>query len=563
MSYVVMARKYRPQVLDEVMAQEHIVRTLTNAFREERIAQSFLFVGSRGVGKTSTARIVAKILNCKNRKKGTAIPCNKCDSCIEITQGTSFDVLEIDGASNRGIDEIRNLRENVKFKPSTGTYKVYIIDEVHMLTQEAFNALLKTLEEPPAHVKFIFATTEAHRVLPTIVSRCQRYDFRRIPTITIVETLKTVARKEKISIEKEALFLIAKAAEGSMRDGESMLDQVASYSGKKVSLEEVEQILGCTNEHTYYALAEAIQTRKGADALTLVQEIVAEGKDLRQFTKGLTEYFRDILVAQSVSDAGNLIERIPESIAEVKELSTRFSLEELLFCMSVLQNLNNNLKYSTFPQITVEVALVKMVNRADMVAISEILASLDNSPTKESQTATHSPARKENPTHNAYQQPHTNNIANKMNAYLHKQKVEHSPEKEEEKGSTAVEVLDCSFDDVESRWTDVLNAVKKIKMSTGIFLADAEPIELVQNTVTVGLPSEFNFHKETLESQDNLTLIEDVIKNVIGVPLKVNFVITERDGIDDEVIEEEPTDEPAEIIESALEIFEGRTVRRK
>ena len=237
MSYVVIARRWRPQQFDEIIGQEHVSKTLSNAIANERIAHSYIFTGPRGVGKTTTARILAKALNCE--KGPTATPCNDCASCKSITLGNSLDVLEIDGASNRGIDEIRNLRENIRYTPTQGKYKIYIIDEVHMLTKEAFNALLKTLEEPPEHALFIFATTEIHKVPATILSRCQRFDFRRIPLKTIMEHLQNICTQDKIDIEEEALLQIAKKADGSMRDSQSILDQIISYSGQRVTFDDV------------------------------------------------------------------------------------------------------------------------------------------------------------------------------------------------------------------------------------------------------------------------------------------------------------------------------------
>src|SRR3989338_2505803 len=265
MSYQIFARKFRPQTFDEIIGQEPIAVTLKNAISKQRVAQSFLFTGSRGVGKTSTARILAKALNCEQGP--TTTPCNQCGSCEEITKGTSLDVLEIDGASNRGIDEIRNLRENVKFKAAHGRYKVYIIDEVHMLTGEAFNALLKTLEEPPEHVKFIFATTEVHKVPLTILSRCQRFNFKRISTGEIAKKLKEVAKLEKIKVSEQALFLIAKASEGSLRDAESLLDQLASFGEGEVKEGDITFSLGLTDPEIYVSLLEAIKSRDGRRVL--------------------------------------------------------------------------------------------------------------------------------------------------------------------------------------------------------------------------------------------------------------------------------------------------------
>ncbi len=256
MSYVVFALKWRPKNFDEIIGQEQIVTTLKNAIQKNRLAHAYLFAGPRGVGKTSTARILAKTLNCKAGP--TLNPCQKCSSCIEISQGRSLDVIEIDGASNRGIDEIRTLRENVKFAPSGGKFKIYIIDEVHMLTTEAFNALLKTLEEPPEFVKFIFATTQPHKVIPTILSRCQRMDFRFIPVMEIIAQLERIVKAEKIDVDKEVLFAIARSSEGSLRDAESVLDQLTSFSKEKISLKDVISVLGLVEQDALFEITDKI-----------------------------------------------------------------------------------------------------------------------------------------------------------------------------------------------------------------------------------------------------------------------------------------------------------------
>ncbi|MDD5440030.1 MAG: DNA polymerase III subunit gamma/tau, partial [Candidatus Omnitrophica bacterium] len=253
--YLPLSRKYRPQGFDEIVGQEHIVTTLTNAITMERVGHAYLFAGSRGVGKTSAARILAKALNCE--KGPTAKPCGKCISCDEIARGISLDVFEIDGASNRGIDEIRNLRDNVKLKPSSGKYRIYIIDEVHMLTAEAFNALLKTLEEPPDHVKFIFATTRPQKILPTILSRCQRFDFKAIGHDKLIDVMKEISRREKIAIDDDALAAVARASSGSLRDAEVLLDQAASYAKGRITGAEINHMLGLLEEDVLVALSKA------------------------------------------------------------------------------------------------------------------------------------------------------------------------------------------------------------------------------------------------------------------------------------------------------------------
>ncbi|MBD3223708.1 MAG: DNA polymerase III subunit gamma/tau, partial [Caldithrix sp.] len=298
MSYVVIARRWRPQQFDEIIGQEHVSKTLSNAIANNRIAHAYVFTGPRGVGKTTTARILSKAVNCEQGPIPT--PCNECPACKAITLGNSLDVLEIDGASNRGIDEIRNLRENIRFTPSQGNYRIYIIDEVHMLTKEAFNALLKTLEEPPAHALFIFATTEIHRVPPTILSRCQRFDFRRIPLKTITEHINHIAQTDKIEIDNEAVLNIAKKADGSMRDAQSILDQIISFSGDKITFDTVAKALGVIHQDIYFEITEHIKKGNLKELIKSAKKIFDSGYDLNEFLMGLEEHFRNMLVTLSM-----------------------------------------------------------------------------------------------------------------------------------------------------------------------------------------------------------------------------------------------------------------------
>ena len=329
MSYIVLARKYRPQTFEDLVGQEHISELLTKAIQNNRIAHAYLFCGPRGVGKTSCARILAKSLNCA--KGPTLKPCGECPACREITTSTSFDVLEIDGASNRGIDEIRSLRENVKFAPSYGLYKIYIVDDVHMLTTEAFNALLKTLEEPPDHVKFIFATTAPNKVPATIISRCQRFDFKRIPLKTIVTELESISQSEKIKVETEALYAMAKAAQGGLRDALSILDQLSALSDRTVVADDVFTMLGVVETDFLFAIADALSQKNCVVALEALEKILQKGKDIRQLMKDLTEHFRNLMI---VKIGGKTLGRMVDYPVSIKELlltqSGNFSLKDIL-----------------------------------------------------------------------------------------------------------------------------------------------------------------------------------------------------------------------------------------
>ncbi|HSG06685.1 MAG TPA: DNA polymerase III subunit gamma/tau, partial [Nitrospiria bacterium] len=330
MSYQVSARKWRPQTFSEVVGQSHVAKTLMNAVRQGRIAQAYLFSGSRGVGKTTMARILAKALNCSEREKGDGVtPCQTCESCQGITAGTSPDVIEIDGASNRGIDEVRELREVVKYAPMGGRHKVYIIDEVHMLTKEAFNALLKTLEEPPPHIVFVFATTEDNKIPTTILSRCQHFNFKRISRQETSDQLKKIIGEENLELSDRGLSMIAKAAEGSLRDALSLLDQAVAYAGKAVSDEDLQTILGTAGREQVLVMLEHVIERRTAEGLSLVKELSDQGYDLRQFTLSLVEYFRHLVVARETKNPGELIDLPPDEIEEVRRMAEKTGTEEV------------------------------------------------------------------------------------------------------------------------------------------------------------------------------------------------------------------------------------------
>src|ERR1043166_2071312 len=317
-------------MFDDLVGQEHVSQTLKNAVAQNRLAHAYLFVGPRGIGKTSTARILAKSLNCE--KGPTVTPCGECDNCREITGGNSLDVIEIDGASNRGIDDVRELRDNVRYAPAKGHYKIYIIDEVHMLTKEAFNALLKTLEEPPPHVKFIFATTEPDKVLPTILSRCQRFDLHRIPANLIAQHLQLIARKEKITLEAAAAHAIARGAEGGLRDAESMLDQLVAFCGETISESDVLNVFGFTSEQTVSDLTGRILRGETPEAIDLLHQQSEAGKDMMRLMADLIAYLRDLLVFKAKPDALNedIDPEVQKSLATHAELISTSRLLELI-----------------------------------------------------------------------------------------------------------------------------------------------------------------------------------------------------------------------------------------
>ncbi len=373
-SYTVFARKYRPQTFDEIVGQDHIVRTLRNAIEQQRLAQAYLFVGPRGTGKTSTARIFAKALNCVNAP--TANPCGVCEMCVEIAAGNSMNVLEFDAASNTQVDKIREIIiDTVKYAPMRGTYKLYIVDEVHMLSTSSFNALLKTLEEPPAHVKFVFATTEVQKVPTTIISRCQRFDLRRITTPEIAKHLLFIAGKEKIALAADAAETIARGAEGGLRDAESMLDQLVSFCGEKIDEADVLSIFGFTSAHTTTALVDHLISGDAAPALAVIHEQAEAGKDLSRLMSDLIAHFRNLLVIQCdpnfVSD-----ELSAEAIASLAEQSGRIARDRLLDLIEQFAEAEGRMKWAPNKKMHFEVAAIRAIQTLNQATLTDVLETL-------------------------------------------------------------------------------------------------------------------------------------------------------------------------------------------
>jgi DNA polymerase-3 subunit gamma/tau len=375
MPYEVLARKWRPQVFEDVIGQEHVTHTLINAIKTGRLAHAYLFGGPRGVGKTSVARILAKAINCEAGEPGT--PCDKCRSCREITDGSSVDVQEIDGASNRGIDEIRELRGNVKYMPSSSKYRVYIIDEVHMLTLPAFNALLKTLEEPPAHVKFIFATTESHKVPVTILSRCQRFDFKRISLAHIIDHLEKIAKEEGIEITGSGLVMIAREAEGGMRDAQGLLDQVISFAGTTVEDQQIGEILGVIDRRIIFEISDSILDGSAGKCLEIVNQIYNYGYDIKEFYRSLTEQFRNLLV-MLIAPKDYVFAITEEEKAEAGIQAQKAGVEKLQILLNFLINRERDLRSSFHPRLVLEAIMIKMCHLDDFLSFDQILKKMES-----------------------------------------------------------------------------------------------------------------------------------------------------------------------------------------
>ncbi|MFQ6084129.1 MAG: DNA polymerase III subunit gamma/tau [Candidatus Aminicenantia bacterium] len=364
MPNLVLYRKYRPQTFAEIIGQEHIVKTLTNAISEGMISHAYLFSGPRGSGKTTIARLLAKAVNCENRKKGELEPCNKCNSCLEIMKGNSMDLIEIDAASHRGIDDIRELRNGIRFVPTKSKYKVFIVDESHQLTKEAANALLKTLEEPPEHAIFVLATTEAHKMIPTIISRCQRFDFLKLTSPEIIKKLKIISEKEKIEIEKVALELIALNSEGSIRDAESLLNQIFTLYGgseKEIKAEDIKDLLGLVEIGLVSKFTDFLSQKKTSEAINYLNEITEKGSNLDEFAKALINYLRQALVLKIMGTQGNpIISGLTrEQVQKLTEQADNFKEEDLKKILNLFLEAQNRMKYSPIPQLPLELAIIE------------------------------------------------------------------------------------------------------------------------------------------------------------------------------------------------------------
>ncbi len=376
MSYQVLARKYRPQTFEQIIGQEHITRTLKNAIESGRIAHGYLFSGMRGVGKTTAARVLAKALNCETGP--TPVPCNRCHSCSEITEGYSVDVIEIDGASNTGVDDIRELRENVLYAPARSRYKIYIIDEVHMLSKSAFNALLKTLEEPPPHVIFIFATTETHKVPITIQSRCQCFDFRRIQNQALVDHLLSLSEQEGFALDDGSADLIAKASEGSLRDAQSLLDQVVSFCGERVNQADTKVVLGTMDQEVLDRARQALIHQDAQEAMNLVDTLVRDGQDLVEFCKALLSHLRDLLMIKILQDPTSVTALSDEEIGARRPAADAIEEDRLLGFMEHLNRTEEAVRRSTHPRFVLEVALVKMTRMEPLRDFKTLLSQIES-----------------------------------------------------------------------------------------------------------------------------------------------------------------------------------------
>ncbi|MBU5611986.1 DNA polymerase III subunit gamma/tau [Geomonas azotofigens] len=566
MSYLVLARKWRPQTFSDLVGQEHVSQTLKNAIDGGRVAHAFLFTGARGVGKTSSARILAKALNCESGL--TVEPCNTCSTCLEITEGNSVDVFEIDGASNTGVDDIRELRDNIKYLPSRSRYKIFIIDEVHMLTTNAFNALLKTLEEPPPHVKFIFATTEPHKVPITILSRCQRFDFKRIALPRIVSRLRFIVDQEGVQVSDEALSVVARKGDGSMRDSLSTLDQVLAFCGNSVSDTDVAALLGVVDRRLIMDGCKAVLQADVKGALEIVAQVDSFGYSMRQFCQELINQFRNIAILKAVGEPGDLLELSDAELGDLTALGAQASVQDLQRHLAILLKAEAEIAHAGFPRLILEMALIKMASLAPAIPVQDLLARLDalekGGPLPPRGEAPRPLAPAPRPAQQA--PPQQQGVSRPAAAPVAAAPVAAAPQRH----AAAPQAAPSGFASGGDLWGGFVQAVKAKKPMLGGALEEVYPVKVAQGVLEIGC-LQGSFQLTRLQDPEQINELKSLAQGHFGVPTQVKVValnapptdaaptLSEKKSLEDAerkaVLRREAEEHP--LVAAAVELFDG------
>ncbi|KKO20197.1 MAG: DNA polymerase III subunit gamma/tau [Candidatus Brocadia sp.] len=555
MSYVVLARRYRPQTFEDVVGQDAVVTTLRNAIRSNRVAHAYLLAGPRGVGKTSMARILSKALNCKHGPTDT--PCNACDICRCISEGNDIDVLEIDGASNRGIDEVRNIRQNVSYAPSRARYKIYIIDEVHMLTREAFNALLKTLEEPPSHVKFIFATTAVNRLPETVQSRCQRFDFRNISAQDIEKRLAYICRTEGVQAEDAAIHTIARYARGGLRDSQSVLDQILSFCKDRISSEDVNFVLGCIDEDKILGMFDSFVKKDAPSALKTVSEILSEGKTSGECIDQMLSCIRELLI---FSSCGQETKWVEFNASLVQRFGNSFTRDTLMYMVQIFSDARMRTTDSLLQRILLEMAVIKVCRMESVgslydiveriAALEDRLVHINDKPAKRNEEGT----------------PTQETISRQMVS-------------EPDAGACCTPLAGNRDhgDDVHNGkdvWEKILLSIQNKKKSTWALLKEGRFIGFKNEEITIEFPSKCSFHKEKLDQIEEKKLVEQCAKEVMQGNVRLKLTVSKNDIPEKSkatvsparnASDQQPVDlhHPDAAVQKTLSLFGGHVVKIK
>ena len=540
MSYQVLSLKWRPQCFDEVVGQIHVTRTLQNSIDMDRVAHGYLFAGPRGVGKTTTARILAKTLSCQNPNGNN--PCNACPNCTNITKGSSLDVQELDGASNRGIDEIRELREAVKYPPNNGLYRIYIIDEVHMLTREAFNALLKTLEEPPPHVVFIMATTDVHKIPPTILSRTQKFDFKPISVNEISKYLKQILDHDKISYEEKGILLIAQKADGGLRDALSLLDQVIAYADETLNAETVREVLGIIEERVFLNIIKLIHKKNYKELIAYINQLLNEGFAIPDFINGFNEFIRHCMLSKSGDSETH---DISEESKKWLHSECQYSTMDILRILDLSLQYQSNLKNISQPQISMEALFMKLALLDKSIDISQILygeKNLNDSMEKP-QIYTNSSSGIEL------------NEKKEKGSTIEKDVITKKPESKSDKIIEKHPTL--SLETIQESWTNTINELEKHNTKIAHFLEDATLTNFDGKTLWIELLNGHRFQQNTLEK--DIDQIKDVLNKFLNEQISITFQMKENKNVVQKEKKMENTEHP--LFEKVIEEFDGEIIR--
>jgi DNA polymerase III subunit gamma/tau len=543
MSYQVTARKWRPMIFDDVVGQGHVTNTLRNAIASNRVAHAYIFSGTRGCGKTTTARILARALNCLSPVNQN--PDNTCEICKEIIEGRGLDVIEIDGASNRGVEEIRNLRDSVRYTPTHGSYKIYIIDEVHMLTKEAFNALLKTLEEPPTHVVFIFATTEVHKVPMTILSRCQRFDFRRIAIEEIVSTLTAIAKAEQISIEEDALLVIAKRADGSLRDAQSIFDQVRSFCGTDIKTIELLKAFNVVDQDIYFRVSDILKNHDIRGAIQLIDEVIKSGYDLREFISGLAEHLRNLLVVRS-TESTQLIEVSEHYKKRYEAVAHQFAEQDLLRYIKQTNDLDQSLRWAVQPRYRLEAGLIQMVKMESSLQIGELLQQIELLKKKITNNSISKSAidlsQRENPPSTELKVmgevgagylssksavSYSSLVGTDLIKLAGVSKLEKLEYPSPRVAASSTTIQSVSSEEVIAHWSDFVSDVSKTHIAVGTLLMETKVIDVHGGIVRISCPDTYHF--STLKRHRNFLV--NALHQVVGKNIAIEPVLLSSNDI--------------------------------
>lgn len=533
--YQALYRQYRPKTFDEVLGQEHVTTTLKNQIISGNIGHAYLFSGTKGTGKTSTAKIFSRAVNCLNPVDGN--PCNECEICRGIMDESIMDVIEMDAASNRKIEDIRELKDKVIYPPSKAKYKIYIVDEVHMLTNQAFNALLKTLEEPPKHLIFILATTELQKLPQTIISRCQRFDFKRLSSRDIISNMRNILDKMNIKIEDRILHLIARNSDGAMRDALSLLDQLISYSSNNLTYSDALKILGIANTDLIFSLVENIKNRKIEDSLFAINDIIQEGKDIIQFIKDLIYHYRNLLIAKTSNNAMDIMDMDEGMVREYIKQSGDMTLDYILKSIEILNDSERRMSWSTQPRIILEMALIKLINLEERISLEDRVKNLEEMIYKGEMAV--APSKKQHVTKKVEE---NKVIANRTE---NEDKKETGEEKIEGMVDTGAEL---SIETIKANWDKILRIVKEKDVKTNAFLKEGRPLFFSDNSLIIAYDNKFGFHKEAMERPNNKELVENIVSSFFNRNIRIKLVM-ESDRLEHEVENKE------DIIKDVINFF--------